>query len=650
MVKDQLFEQIHAYGQWKLRVAQVFEKYRDWLEKNKFNNPETDLRLMDLMETLQTDKISVAFVAEFSRGKSELINAIFFAGYKRRLLPSEAGRTTMCPTELFYDDKAKDSYIRLLPIETRLEETSVADYKKAPENWTQIPLDVKSAEKMAEAFREVIKVKTVTYADAQKLGLVIDEAEDDAANNDPGRPVEIPAWRHAMVSFPHPLLKDGLVVLDTPGLNALGNEPELTINMLPNAQAVLFILGADTGLTKSDLEMWQNHIMSSRSSQTKGLLVVLNKIDTLWDELKGAAACEKIIMDQCASTARTLKLDPKLVLPVSAQKGLLAKVKGDTKLLEQSKLMALENILSNDIIPQKQAIMKDNVIAEVQSMMERNSNVLNTRLEANRVQLDELRALSSENAEVLIHMMEKSREEHNMYKKRVENFQASRKILSVQLKTMLEYMSLENFDKLINKTRSELSGSWTTMGLKAGMKTFFDGIDQIMAEISAQSDQSYKMVGAIYKKFQEEHKMNVRQPKLFTIEKFKSELARLHKEGEAFRNSSKTAMTEQSFVIKRFFISLVSRARDIFYKLHKDAEDWSKTILGPLAEQFKEQKRVLEEKLNNLKNINQSRETVESKIGELEQEDHLIQSKLYEVMKLRDALSGGQQKKAAKSA
>ena len=52
---------------------------------------------------MRTSKVMVAFVAEFSRGKSELINAIFFAGYGRRIMPASAGRTTMCPTELGYD-------------------------------------------------------------------------------------------------------------------------------------------------------------------------------------------------------------------------------------------------------------------------------------------------------------------------------------------------------------------------------------------------------------------------------------------------------------------------------------------------------------------------------------------------------------------
>ena len=72
--------------------------------------------------------------------------------------------------------------------------------------------------------------------------------------------IEIPKWRHALISFPHHLLKQGLTILDTPGLNALGTEPELTLNMLPSAQAVLFVLGADTGVTRSDMEIWQHHI------------------------------------------------------------------------------------------------------------------------------------------------------------------------------------------------------------------------------------------------------------------------------------------------------------------------------------------------------------------------------------------------------
>jgi hypothetical protein len=59
--------------------------------------------------------------------------------------------------------------------------------------------------------------------------------------------VEVPKWRHALINIAHPLLKQGLVILDTPGLNAIGAEPELTVNLIPQAHAVVFILAADTG-------------------------------------------------------------------------------------------------------------------------------------------------------------------------------------------------------------------------------------------------------------------------------------------------------------------------------------------------------------------------------------------------------------------
>ena len=95
----------------------------------------------------------------------------------------------------------------------------------------------------------------------------------------------MPAWRHALINYPHPLLKRGLVVIDTPGLNAIGAEPELTLGLLPSAHATVFILGADTGVTKSDLAIWREHL----DGRALERFVVLNKIDTLADPLSHVA-------------------------------------------------------------------------------------------------------------------------------------------------------------------------------------------------------------------------------------------------------------------------------------------------------------------------------------------------------------------------
>lgn len=55
------------------------------------------------------------------------------------MLPSTAGRTTMCPTELLYD-ASQPPGIRLLPIETRLRDVSVADLRHEPDEWRTVPL------------------------------------------------------------------------------------------------------------------------------------------------------------------------------------------------------------------------------------------------------------------------------------------------------------------------------------------------------------------------------------------------------------------------------------------------------------------------------------------------------------------------------
>ncbi|MBR7784723.1 GTP-binding protein, partial [Undibacterium luofuense] len=99
---------------------------------------------------------------------------------------------------------------------------------------------------------------------------------------------------------------EGLIIVDTPGLNAIGTEPELTLNLIPNAHAVLFILAADTGVTKSDIDVWRNHIGSGM-----GRMVVLNKIDSMWDELRTNEETEQQIARQVTTVAQTLALEEK---------------------------------------------------------------------------------------------------------------------------------------------------------------------------------------------------------------------------------------------------------------------------------------------------------------------------------------------------
>jgi hypothetical protein len=297
-------------------LSEVIGKFAGWLLDNELNDAQTDRRIARLLEKLREDRLQVAFVAEFSRGKSELINAIFFAGYGNRVLPSTAGRTTMCPTELLFDKISKAPSIELLPIETREANDSISEYKRFADEWTIVPIDTTSAEAMQEALRHVSDVIRVDRRRPPRSSVSrLPTATPRSCVRGEDGCVEIPRWRHAVINFPHPLLEQGLVILDTPGLNAIGTEPELTLSLLPNAHAVLFILAADTGVTQSDLTVWREHIGTRLGGRRKGRIVVLNKIDTLWDELKSAQEIDAEIAGRSIPARSTLDLPEDQIFP-----------------------------------------------------------------------------------------------------------------------------------------------------------------------------------------------------------------------------------------------------------------------------------------------------------------------------------------------
>ena len=140
---SQLEKEVAHYRVWRDQMIAGIESYKSWLDTNGYADIQQSLRIYDLIESLRNDRMTLAFLAEFSRGKTELINAMFFSDFKQRLLPSNVGRTTMCTTEIFHDP-TDEPYIRLLPIETRKRQESVSALKRQQVEWIKVKLDVDS--------------------------------------------------------------------------------------------------------------------------------------------------------------------------------------------------------------------------------------------------------------------------------------------------------------------------------------------------------------------------------------------------------------------------------------------------------------------------------------------------------------------------
>jgi hypothetical protein len=618
-------KRLREYRDWREELASTIGEYQAWVERQGLGHSDDDLRVYELIDALKADKLMVALVAEVSRGKTELINSIFFADYKQRLLPSDAGRTTMCPTELLYD-AADPPCVKLLPIATRKSSLTIAEYKRMPEQWQVLPLDLASPKAMAEALQQVIKTETVSVREAEELGLYNSHVPNATPPSD--GLVQIPVWRHVIINFPHPLLKQGLVLLDTPGLNSLGTEPELTVSMLPSAHAVLFVLAADTGVTKSDLAVWTNYVCMARRAPGEGQLVVLNKVDALWDELRAPEAIAASLERQIEETAWTLGVSRRLIFPVSAQKGLLGKIKADPSLVERSGLAALEDKLSRDVIAAKQTLIRDKITCGIGAVIDNTRAMIEVRLAATTTQLVELRGLNGKSHEAIHQMIQGMREQKQAYDQTLQSFQATRRVLSEQTKVLLDYLSIESFDALMARTRDAMKESWTTHGMQSGMKTLFDGATETMEKAHQQAQQIVAQVQAAYADLHAEHGLARVAPAHFSLAIYRARLQRLRDEAEAFRKSPLTFMTEQHFLIKKFFITLGSRARLIYAECNSAARDWGKAIVSPILTQVREHKILMDTRLENLKRVHQNLDNLGGRIAELEATKRNLETQL----------------------
>ncbi|PPK77933.1 dynamin family protein [Methylobacter tundripaludum] len=611
-------EQMHEYSQWRAKLVQAVEMYHQWRSRYGMNDPHSADTILNILDGLQSDKITLAFVAEFSRGKTELINALFFAETGVRLLPSSPGRTTMSPTELFHDEKG-GNYIRLLNIESRLEDISLAEFKKNPDRWTQIDLDCDSPTQMQEAFKELVATKQVDRDIADKLGLWNEREAAEQGIINPEK-VEIPCWRHALISFPHPLLKEGLSILDTPGLNALGTEPELTLSMLPSAQAIIFVLAADTGVTKSDLEMWHNHVCHNRGGSKQGLAVVMNKIDAMWDDLADENGYDDSIRSQIKTSATTLKVNENVIFPVSAKQALLAKVKADESLLEKSRLAALENYLADDILKQRKNILLGTITRDIGFLVNESSNLTGASFANAVAQLDEFKKIDFQNADMTGKLMAETRDRQNLYMANVENFQASRRVFAVQAQMLIDSFAKEKIDGIIKTTKHDMSKSLTTYGMKQNIRKLFDELRDLLQDSVDITNETRRLVKAIHKKFKDEYGFKEIEPQLFSIKQYQIELEQIFDEGEAFRSSTKTTMSEQSIVINKLYSTLIAKARNILRQAHADATTWSNGVLTPLMHQIKDHKKQIEGRLQMLRKINESKDSIIENIASLEAE------------------------------
>jgi hypothetical protein len=621
-----LHRQMAHYNRWKHQLDERLHRFEQWSDNQGDVLPNVHKTLQRARQLLRGESFTIACVGEFSRGKTELINALLYMGGGRRLLPSLPGRTTMCPTEILWDAEQPTNCVRLLPIETRRTNTSLQNFKRIPHNWVTIQFDASNPEQTRAAIDQVSASKKVKPADAVKLGF----AADELGERDEQGMVTIPAWRHALISLDHPLLRQGLRIVDTPGLNALGNEPELTLKTLPDAQAILFLLSADAGVTASDMAIWRDHIQLLRQENCTTVISLLNKIDSLWDDLSPAQEVDANIVKLRKLTAQQLGLAPEHVVALSAKQGLLAKVGRNSALLERSNFSQLEQMLSGCVLYHQQQIMGHRLISDSYSLIITTRNSLARRAKEAEHELAELRSTAPrEAAEKLHELRETIRRSHNDYHKQALSLKTSQRLLESQETALLSPISLLTLERQIAEAHESLAKSWTTVGLSNAIGKFFDDVDNNILHLEREIERANRVLTSIYERPEHTNQGNdLLMKHLLKIQKHRRQIRQLNTRADDFRSSLTSVLMHKSALITRFINTLVNEVRNVYADLNQHIQYWVQEALTPLFHNNDYQKQLLGHHMLRLTQLQSQRNDLSEQLQSLQTNIYQLQSAL----------------------
>jgi ribosome biogenesis GTPase A/outer membrane lipoprotein SlyB len=193
-------------------------------------------------------------------------------------------------------------------------------------------------------------ISTITYGVEEKITVVFakqsgkDEIRRVITRNEipnyvteKGNPNNKHQVKTLIIESPNPKLKDGLVLIDTPGIGSKNIEhTAITYAILPYTDVALYV--SESPLSTKDL----NFIKEKLSVHCKNLIFVVTKIDAKPDY-------HQLLDDNRKKIANTLSKDPSsvLIIPVSSRSKLRYLEKGSEKSLENSNFPELEQVIWN---------------------------------------------------------------------------------------------------------------------------------------------------------------------------------------------------------------------------------------------------------------------------------------------------------------
>jgi len=183
---------------------------------------------------------------------------------------------------------------------------------------------------------------TINYTNETTREITLPELADYVTEE--GNPGNRKQVRHVTLAYPSFYLKDGVLLIDTPGVGSIyKNNTDETYKYLPMVDAAIFVLSSDQPISEAESEF-----LAQISQYAAKTFFILNKIDYLQ-----AGDREKALAFTKQTLAEQLDLAEVQVYPLSAKMALEGKKNGDLAKLQDSNLPQFEQELQNFLMREK---------------------------------------------------------------------------------------------------------------------------------------------------------------------------------------------------------------------------------------------------------------------------------------------------------
>jgi hypothetical protein len=127
---------------------------------------------------------------------------------------------------------------------------------------------------------------------------------------------------------------------------------------------------------------------------------------------------------------------------------------------------------------------------------------------------------------------------------------------------------------------------------------------------SAEFDFAHQQCGGIkqllnnsYQRFHEIHGLERMDPPNLDMTRYRARLDELMVSTQEFCSDPLNIMLEKRFMVKKFYIALVTQARILFQQVRIETETWLRLTLDPIVVRITEHKAQLEHRLENLNKV-----------------------------------------------